>query len=42
MTGALQWTETGFSGRSAWVGEERELPLCERAAGMHGALPRDG
>ena len=40
-TGVLQWMDKGFLGRTAWEGEEGSCPLCERAAGIHGALPWD-
>lgn len=43
MTGILHWGDTVSFGRTGLEYMEQKFPLlCERAAGVHGCLPRGG
>lgn len=41
VIGMVPWMDTGPSGWAGQDGKSGSHPLCERAAGMHGALPGD-
>lgn len=41
-TEALQWMDTGSSGKAGKDSEEGDLPFIWESSGMHGTLPGDG